>query len=214
MESIIQWVIALGAVGCIGLIGCGGAADDEITAQHQAALETENRSEDNSHIGSVSGRSAQQLHPIVNCVAPSANNQLVAHFGYDNPQGATLTIPVGLRNAFVPPPFNRGQATTFVTGENNNVLSVVFNPHQGPIAWKLGKALAVAWENSPPCVPSFAGAASATLVSDSEIALTWAAATDYTTPSSGIVYDICESMTSGSCATNFVVAQTTEPGAI
>lgn len=219
MQSLHQWAIGLGALGCIGLSGCGGAFDEENAAQHQAAVNTDVSSGGEagildipSGVESFSSPSAQSLHPFVTCVAPGTGNELVAYFGYDNPSAVTLSVPVGPHNAFFPPPFDRGQPTAFAPGRNDNAVSVSFVARRAPLAWKLGHHRAVAGRRSPPCIPSFAGATTATVVSDSEISLAWSAATDYTTPSSDIVYDICLSTTSGSCATNFVVAQTSAAG--
>jgi alpha-tubulin suppressor-like RCC1 family protein len=49
--------------------------------------------------------------------------------------------------------------------------------------------------------------------SDRYVTLTWTAASDDVTPASAIVYDICVSRTSGSCASNFLVTDTTDAGA-
>lgn len=202
MKSLLQWAIGLGALGCIGLAGCGGSVDNESTAQQPAAVGIGNFSQSGAGVPGKARslepdykRPTRNLHPVVNCVAPGGENELVAHFGYVNPLGTKLTIPVGSHNAFNPAPFDRGQPTSFVPGESDNVVSVSFHANRGPLHWKLGQARAVARRDSPPCVPSFAGATSATVVSDSEITLTWTAALDYTTPPAGIVFDICMSTT-------------------
>lgn len=220
MGSFVQRAVELVALACIGLSGCGGDIDNEKTAQERAALTNGNANEDALGSEDVSPGTAsnrgwfeRHLHPIVNCVALGAYGKLEAHFGYHNPQDTTIDIQIGPRNAFVPAPFGRGQPTKFTPGESDNVVSVTFDERRGPLVWELDRSPAIAWKNSPPCVPSFAGAASATVLSDSEVTLAWPAATDYVTPSSDIVYDICSSTTSGDCAANFVVAQTTAPGA-
>jgi len=220
MRSFVQRPIELGVLACIGLSGCSGT-DSEQTTSQRAALSNGNpnkddmRSEYMSRGTAPNGEWAQlHLQPIVNCVALGTDGKLRAHFGYRNSQDTTANIQIGPRNAFVPAPFGRGQPTEFTPGENDNVVSVAFDERRGPLVWELDRAQAIAWKNSPPCVPSFAGAASATVLSDSEVTLTWPAATDYTTPSSSIVYDICSSATSGDCAANFIVAQTTAAGVL
>ena len=219
MQSILQWATRLVTLGCVGLTSCGGGVENETPAQQQAAVEIGDSSQSGSGMSGKSlslepdgARPAQHLRPIVNCVEPDGEGKLVAHFGYINSQSIALQVAVGPHNAFVPPPIKRGQPTNFLPGESDNVVSVAFDAHRGPLQWKLGQAHADALSQSPPCVPSFAGVTSATVLSDSEIALTWTAATDYMTPPSGIVYDICVSAASGSCAANFIAAQTTAAG--
>lgn len=219
MKSLHRWAIGLGALGCIGLTGCGGSVDSDSTARPLAAIELGDLSQSDTGISAEllsmeldCHGPAQDLQPIVNCVAPDGEGKLVAHFGYVNPQGSAITIPVGPHNKFTPPPFDRGQPTILAPGESDNVVSVAFDAQRGAPQWKLGEAHADASTHSPPCVPTFAGATSATVLSESEITLAWAAATDFTTPSSDIVYDICVSTIPGSCATNFVVAQTSAVG--
>lgn len=63
------------------------------------------------------------------------------------------------------------------------------------------------------CALRFAGVSSAIAVSARQISLTWSPATDCSTPSSEIVYDICVSTSAGSCAESFASARITSPGA-
>ncbi|MBI2890729.1 MAG: fibronectin type III domain-containing protein [Nitrospirae bacterium] len=61
--------------------------------------------------------------------------------------------------------------------------------------------------------PVFAGLAFATAVSSGQIDLSWSAATDNVSASSAITYRICQSVTSGTCATSFTATYTTVAGA-
>lgn len=221
MKSHILSISSLVALGSIGLSGCEGnveVADESVVLQQAACTADDGTEDDAGILDEWPGPKPDgawllhNLHPIVNCVAPGDNDEMVAHFGYENLGETTLTIPVGRRNAFHPPPFDRGQPTSFAPGRSDNVVSAAFDARRRSLQWKLGRSRAIARRDAPLCVPSFAGATSAAVVSDTEIALTWAAATDYTTPAPGIVYDICVSTTPGSCAASFAVAQSTAAG--
>ena len=61
--------------------------------------------------------------------------------------------------------------------------------------------------------PTFAGAASVSALSVTQLRVSWAAATDDTTPQSAIVYDVCWSTLSSACSTSFVAMATTAGGA-
>ncbi|MDD5222564.1 MAG: fibronectin type III domain-containing protein [bacterium] len=58
---------------------------------------------------------------------------------------------------------------------------------------------------------TFTGLADIMALSDTEVMLFWAPAVGDSTPQSEIVYDICQSGTSGACAANFTTAYTTGP---
>lgn len=60
--------------------------------------------------------------------------------------------------------------------------------------------------------PTFSGLATALPNSGTEILLSWNAATDNVTPSAQIVYEICQSTTTGSCNTTWTANYTTQPG--
>ncbi|MBI2061692.1 MAG: hypothetical protein HYT87_18280 [Nitrospirae bacterium] len=62
--------------------------------------------------------------------------------------------------------------------------------------------------------PSFAGAATAVPISTNRIDLAWTAATDNVSSGGAIVYDICQSTASGSCAAGFTATATTTAGTI
>ncbi|MBI2061611.1 MAG: hypothetical protein HYT87_17870, partial [Nitrospirae bacterium] len=61
--------------------------------------------------------------------------------------------------------------------------------------------------------PTFAGLASATAVSSSQIDLSWSAASDAVSPASSLIYKICQSTTAGTCQTSFTVTYTTSASA-
>ena len=57
-------------------------------------------------------------------------------FGYLNETGSATTIPIGLKNAFLPLPINRGQPTVFQPGRQMGVFSVGFTQNQ-VLVWTL-----------------------------------------------------------------------------
>ncbi|MBI2060142.1 MAG: fibronectin type III domain-containing protein [Nitrospirae bacterium] len=61
--------------------------------------------------------------------------------------------------------------------------------------------------------PTFSGISSATAVSSSKINLAWFAAYDGVTLTSALVYDVCQSTTSGSCASSFAATYSSSAGA-
>jgi hypothetical protein len=76
------------------------------------------------------------LIPLLECVDNNGDGTYTAHFGYLNQSGATITLPVGSKNMFVPGQEDFGQPTVFLPGEHLNVFSVVFNGSQD-IKWML-----------------------------------------------------------------------------
>ncbi len=69
----------------------------------------------------------QTITPILDCVDDNDNGIYTAHFGYDNPNSATVNIPIGNKNKFIPDPKNRGQMTSFLPGNFSDEFQVVFN---------------------------------------------------------------------------------------
>lgn len=204
VQAFRGWCLISAASICLGMFGCdsAGAHDERFDPHTSALLASLQRGL------RASGTRRHSLQPIVNCVAPDGSGNWFAHFGYINARDTTLTLPIGPFNTFAPAPLDRGQSSLFLPGENDNVVVVPLGKYRGPVAWILDGRLALAWEDSPPCIPSFAGASSASAVSATEVLLTWAQATDSTTPAPGMLYDICVSATSGSCGTDFVVSRT------
>lgn len=76
------------------------------------------------------------LIPLLECVDDNGDGTFTAHFGYLNQTGATITLPVGPKNMFVPGQLDHGQPTVFLPGEHLNVFSVVF-PATEELQWML-----------------------------------------------------------------------------
>ena len=77
-----------------------------------------------------------QLIPLLECVDNNGDGTFTAHFGYLNQTDATITLPIGPNNMFVPGQLDFGQPTVFLPGEHLNVFSVVF-PGTEELKWML-----------------------------------------------------------------------------
>jgi len=81
---------------------------------------------------------SNNLIPLLNCVQDNGNGTFTAHFGYLNQTAIAITVPLGPKNMFVPPPNDRGQPTVFQPGENDDVFRVTFDGTFGQeIKWLL-----------------------------------------------------------------------------
>lgn len=79
---------------------------------------------------------ANGLEPILDCVTyDGANNLLTAHWGYSNINGVQI-IPAQSDNYFDPPPFFRGQPTTFEPGTYRDVFQTTFDADE-QLTWTL-----------------------------------------------------------------------------
>lgn len=98
-----------------------------------------------------------QITPRLDCVEPlpptsDGSPQEWAYFGYVNINPGTYIIPLGSNNSFVQFPLDRGQPTSFLTGDHYNVFSVDYDPSKG-LTWGLdGPGYADATDtNAPRC---------------------------------------------------------------
>lgn len=67
------------------------------------------------------------VDPNLDCIYIDVNGDIVAQFGYNNPNANPVNIPVGSNNKFVTVSNNQGQPTNFNTGVNNNQFTVTFD---------------------------------------------------------------------------------------
>jgi hypothetical protein len=88
--------------------------------------------------------------PILECVNNNGGGSYTALFGYDNPNGFPVNIPINAQNGFTPPPQDRGQPTAFAPGRQFFVFSVDFSGSP-PITWHLDSSTAQANDGSPAC---------------------------------------------------------------
>lgn len=88
------------------------------------------------------------VRPLLSCVAPKLitaadfigwHEGYVAWFGYNNSRGPAVDIPVGSANAFLPPPADRGQPTSFPLSIDRSAVSVPFLPAES-VTWTLNGA--------------------------------------------------------------------------
>ena len=88
-----------------------------------------------------------RITPIADCINGSTSG-LVATFGYNNPNGFDIVIPVGLLNNFSPAPTDRGQPTVFKAGRNAASFTTGFTR---AISWNLDGTVAAVNESTPVC---------------------------------------------------------------
>lgn len=81
------------------------------------------------------------LKPTFDCVAPNVNGTLTAFFGYDNKNGASITVPYGSKNAFARDTTGQ-RLTRFFPGTHHFAFGVDFTSSQ-TLSWTLSP------DNSP-----------------------------------------------------------------
>jgi len=91
--------------------------------------------------------SAGKVVPILDCVKVSGST-MITRWGYRNTASSTVNLPIGLGNFVVPSPSNRGQPTSFPTGERHEVFTVTTTGWY--VAWVLNGRLAVAIRGAVP----------------------------------------------------------------
>jgi len=74
------------------------------------------------------------VEPKAECIDLADNGMLKGVFGYNNPNGFEITIPVGTRNSFSPGEADRGQPNKFFPGTNSGAFSLQF---KDPLTWTL-----------------------------------------------------------------------------
>ncbi|MBI2891813.1 MAG: hypothetical protein HYY13_13650 [Nitrospirae bacterium] len=115
---------------------------------------------------------------------------------------------IGTGSAPVNGSFSVG-ATTAVTANAMNTITAKATDAAGNVS---GSSNGLVYVHDS-IAPTFAGAGTASMVSSTQIDLTWTAATDALTPQGSIVYLICRNTTYGACASNFTTTYTTTAGA-
>ncbi len=79
---------------------------------------------------SVAAAGALAIKPKLNCVAENPDKTLTAYFGYQNDNGLTVDIPLGMRNAFYPANLGAARPTSFGPGLHNWVFNTDFDATQ------------------------------------------------------------------------------------
>ncbi|MCX6031065.1 MAG: carboxypeptidase regulatory-like domain-containing protein [Chloroflexi bacterium] len=95
----------------------------------------------------------KQISPILECVVNNGNGTYTAHFGYNNPNPASMTALVGSNNQFSPNPQDRGQPTLFAAGRSASWPAAPFSvPFDGSnLVWTLTGKTATASNSSTQC---------------------------------------------------------------
>lgn len=93
---------------------------------------------------------AHALTPILSCISDVRtvlvdgkypHTHMDAHIGYINSSGATINVPIGIHNYFVPGEADRGQPTEFLSGSHDDVLTLDLDVTVTPMTtWVLGPA--------------------------------------------------------------------------
>jgi len=129
-------------------VPAGFVAGDAITAT--SFLTANGTSEFCGAFTAVNGSGTLNVNPELNCVYIDVNNDVVAKFGYHNPNNFTVNIPVGANNSFSPSPQGRGQNTSFIAGTHSNEFTVTF-PSISALSWYLDGTTVTADINSVRC---------------------------------------------------------------
>lgn len=82
------------------------------------------------------------LVPEANCQGYLPNGSLRVKFGYSNPNGFELTVPVGAGNSFSPGKADRAQPTIFFQGLVPASVDVTLESSSASVTWALGRATA------------------------------------------------------------------------
>lgn len=85
----------------------------------------------------ISPPNQQRLTPYVDCYSVNPNKSVTIKFGYNNPNAAAVSIPLGPTNLFIPSPTNRGQPTTFQPGRQQRVFAITLSNVNQTAAWLL-----------------------------------------------------------------------------
>ena len=91
---------------------------------------------------------AGAIVPFLECVVPTATQQLIAHFGYTNVDSVARRLGTGPENHFDRLDGDACQPSTFAPGTHHDVFAVGF---VGELTWVIGQHSATASQSSPAC---------------------------------------------------------------
>jgi hypothetical protein len=96
----------------------------------------------------------KEVVPHVTCVEKTADGKHVFWFGYDNVAKEAMKFPIGPDNKFTPPPFDRGQPTTFSRGLT--VLGLRVPSDEPVLIWHLQNyTIKASVRDTETCPPDF-----------------------------------------------------------
>ena len=122
-----QVILMMALVG--GLASCGTDAD-ETAAQAEVVQQSRSALTNAAASNPAMANAVRSVRPVVKCVDQLGGGRVAAHFGYVNRSAATVSIPVGPFNAFLPPPANRGQPAVF---DENSVVGAAYRRITGRV---------------------------------------------------------------------------------
>ncbi len=111
-------------------------------------------------VAPVTASADGQVTPIVDCHMSQPNGSggtlITEFFGYTSTFTSDTVFPIGPGNFFSPPPFDRGQPTTFQPGVFHRVFSATWTkPTDSSITWNLGGgSVTDDGTQSPNCTPN------------------------------------------------------------
>ena len=98
---------------------------------------------------------ARPVGIFVKCIAQHADGTYDATFGYENPNPATVEIPVGLANRFSPDPQARGQTTLFAPGNTQEAFMVRGTRRATTLVWTVAyqgtRTASASWDFPTKC---------------------------------------------------------------
>ena len=95
-------------------------------------------------ITNTAEQEAETVRPVLECVVFNATTPDLAVWGYANPSGQPVPIPVGADNRFTPNPADRGQPEVFEPGRVVGVLQTPFQAGAATLEWTLSGETATA----------------------------------------------------------------------
>ena len=128
-------------------VPAGFSSGDPLTAT--AFKSSEGTSEFGPEVTSIPGNN-MAVQPNLDCIYIDKNGDIVARFGYNNPNSGAKNISIGANNSFSPGASDQGQPTAFSSGVNSNVFSVTF-PASSSRTWTLDGSSVTADINSTRC---------------------------------------------------------------
>lgn len=98
----------------------------------------------------VSGNTTLSVQPLLDCIYIDKYGDIVALFGYNNPNSSTINEGIGAQNSFSPGLANQGQPTAFSTGTHNQAFQITF-ASSASRTWTLQGNSVTADLSSPRC---------------------------------------------------------------
>ena len=98
--------------------------------------------------GAACDSASSAITPVLECVTPTTNNGLIAHFGYTNADSVPRRVGVGSENHVDRLDGDACLPTTFAPGTNHDIVAVAFVDE---VTWIVGTHSVTASRSSPQC---------------------------------------------------------------